>query len=91
MNTEFEITFTPINKDEIREKISKIWWICIKPEVLMKRVTYSKTENTYARIRDEWWKITCTYKEISETENINRVKEIETIVWDFNSIENDIW
>ena len=88
MNTEFEITFSPINKDEIRNKISGIWWICTKLEVLMKRVIYSNWENSYARIRDEWWKITCTYKEISEVNDINRVKEIETIVWNFNSMKS---
>lgn len=65
MKIEFEIVFTSIDKGRMREKIRKLGWICTKKEILMKRVVYEKWENSYARIRDEWDKITCTYKEIS--------------------------
>jgi len=84
MNVEFEVAFIGINKGEIREKIRKLGWVCTKKETLMKRVIYEKWENAYARIRDEWDKIICTYKEIWDwTLDINSVKELETEVWEF--------
>jgi len=85
MKTEFEIVFTSIDKEKMREKIKNLWGICTKKETLMKRVVYDNWDNSYARIRDEWGKITCTYKEItSEKLDINSVKELETEVWDFD-------
>lgn len=84
MKTEFEIVFTSIDKDAIRQKIKKLGWKCTKEEKLMRRVIYDFWTNKFARIRDEWDKITCTYKEIADWElNIHSVKEIETEVWDF--------
>ena len=85
MQTEFEIVFTSINKEKIRDKLKNIWAKCVKKEILMKRVIYDNWEKSYARIRDEWDKITCTYKEILPWKlDINSVKELETEVWDFD-------
>lgn len=95
METEFEVVFTSIDKNEMREKIKKLSWICVKEERIMKRVIFEKSKNFYARIRDEWDKITCTYKEISEWKlDIHSVKEIETEIWDFDimkSIFEKMW
>jgi len=89
MITEFEVAFIGINKGEVREEIKNLGWICTKKETLMKRVIYEKWENSYARIRDEWDKITCTYKEIWDwTLDINSVKELETEVWDFEVMKS---
>ena len=90
MKTEFEIKFLKINKDKIREKIKNLWWKCVKKETLMKRVVFDNPvkNKSYVRVRDEWDKITCTYKEIVENKNwnldINSVKELETEIQDFN-------
>jgi adenylate cyclase class 2 len=72
----------------MRKKLINISATCVSKEKIMKRVIYDFWENKYARIRDEWDKITCTYKEISEcTNDINCVKEVETTVWDFEAMK----
>ena len=92
MKTEFEIKFSKINKDEIREKIKSLWWICTKKNTLMKRVVFNNPvkNKSYVRVRDEWDKITCTYKEIIENKDwnldINSVKELETKIQDFDTM-----
>ena len=95
MQTEFEIVFTGIDRENVVEKIQNLWWVCVKPEILMKRVIYDNWNKSYARIRDEWDKITCTYKEILNWKlDINSVKELETEVWDFDvmkEIFNKMW
>ena len=89
MQTEFEIVFTSINKNNIIRKLKNIWAKCVKKETLMKRTIYDNWENSYARIRDEWDKITCTYKEIwSWKLDIHSVKELETEVWSFDIMKN---
>ena len=88
MKTEFEIKFLSIDKEKIIDKIKKLWWVCTKEETLMKRVVYDKWKTAYARIRDEWDKTTCTYKEISyDNMDINSVKELETEVGDFDTMK----
>ncbi len=92
MKTEYEIVFTNINKIEIIEKIKNLGWICTKENTLMKRVIFESTNNkrwSYLRVRDEWDKTTCTYKEENLLVNdINSVKELETIVKDFDVMVN---
>ncbi len=88
MQTEFEIKFISINKDNMREKLIKIGARCVTKEKIMKRVIYNFWEKAYARIRDEWDKITCTYKEYTEdTDHIECTKEVETTVWDFDAMK----
>ena len=95
MHTEFEIVFTSIDKEKIIKQIKKLGWVCTKKEILMKRVIYEKSKNAFARIRDEWDKVTCTYKEVKNWNlDINSVKELETEVWDFDimkDIFNKMW
>ena len=92
MKTEFEVVFTEIDREDIINKIKALNWICIKENTLMKRVVFDnplKIEGSYVRVRDEWDKITCTYKETkSWILDINSVSEIETQVWDFNEMVN---
>lgn len=65
----------------------------------MKRVAFdnpnTKKEKSYMRIRDEWNKITCTYKEMIGGElSINSVKELECEVSDFGVLKqifNNMW
>jgi adenylate cyclase class 2 len=90
MKTEFEITFLKINKDQIREKIRSIWWICKKENSLMRRVVFESPENkkwSYVRVRDEWDKITTTYKEEKQWDlDITSVAELETTVGNFEEM-----
>lgn len=90
MKTEFEIVFMKINREDVVEKIKSLGWICTKNNTLMKRVIFEKQnwdKNSFFRVRDEWDKITTTYKEISNWElNIHSVKELETVISDFEQM-----
>lgn len=92
MKTEFEVVFTEIDRASIVNKIKVLNWICIKENTLMRRVVFDnplKLEGSYVRVRDEWDKITCTYKETKWwILDINSVSELETVVWDFNEMVN---
>lgn len=66
MKTEYEVVFTNIDREKIIDKIKNLGWICAKKNTLMKRVIFETPNNkrwSYLRVRDEWDKITCTYKE----------------------------
>ena len=87
MKIEFEIVFTNIDKKELIEKIKNLWWVCSKKKTLMRRVVFDnpKVTDSYVRVRDEWDKITCTYKEIKPWKlDITSVKELETELRDFD-------
>lgn len=90
MKTEFEVQFLKIDREKIIEKLKNLWAKCIMKNTLMKRVVFENPLNkakSYLRVRDEWEKITCTYKEIRwEKLDINSKKEIETTVWDFDTM-----
>ena len=90
MKTEYEIVFTNIDRDEIIEKIKSLWWKQTKPNTLMKRVVFehpNDKKGSYIRVRDEWDKITCTYKkQLPWKLDINSVKELETEVKNFDTM-----
>ena len=92
MKTEFEIKFAKINREQMREKLKNIWAKCIMQNTLMKRVVFENPLNktsSYVRVRDEWGKITTTFKDINQDIlDINSVKEIEVEVSDFESMKN---
>lgn len=92
MKTEYEVVFMDINREELIQKIMDLWWICSKKNTLMKRVIFETLNNkrwSYLRVRDEWDKITCTYKQedLLKTD-INSIKELETVVEDFDIMVN---
>lgn len=92
MKTEYEITFAGINVKVIKEKIKKLGWVCVKERTLMKRVVFESLvwkKGSYVRVRDEWDKITSTYKEEKEWKlDITSVKELEVEVSDFDIMVN---
>lgn len=93
MKTEYEIVFREIDREEVIKKISLLWWKIIKKNTLMKRIVFynplSKKEGTYLRVRNEWDKVTCTYKEILPWKlDINSVKELEVEVSDYDGMVN---
>lgn len=98
MKTEFEIVFSNINRDKLVKDIIKLNGICTKDNTLMKRIVFENPLNpakSYLRVRDEWDKITCTYKEESDwILDIHSIKELETYVGDFDvmvSILKKVW
>lgn len=97
LRTEFEVKFTDIDLDDIRKKIKDLGWHCVQDRTLMKRMVFHNplNKNSYLRLRDEWTRVTCTYKEISDWDlNISSVSEIETEVCSFQAmldIFNKLW
>ncbi len=91
MHTEFEIKFTNIDTEAIRNKIESLWWKCTKVRTFMKRVVFSHPSDSsgYLRVRDEGGKITTTYKHIPPgLLSVDSVQEIECEVSDFDSIRD---
>lgn len=90
MKIEYEIVFTNINKQELIRKIKSLWWICKKENTLTKRVVFDTPYwwvGSYIRVRDEWDKITTTYKEQKSWKlDITSIRELETEVWNFNEM-----
>lgn len=92
MQTEYEVTYENVSHDQVREKIKELWAVCIQEKTLMKRVVFKHKDNplkkSYFRLRDEWNKVTCTYKTISDGKiDIHSIKEIECEVSDFKAME----
>jgi len=82
MKTEYEATFTTINKDEIRHKLNSIGAKLIKPEFMQKRCTFElpsghEIPNGWLRVRDEQDRITMSLKVVTENGTIDQQQEIE--------------
>lgn len=89
MDTEYEATFTSINKDKVREKLTSIGATCKRPEFPQKRIAFNlppeiHTPDTWLRVRDEQDKITMTLKKIVG-KNIEDQKELEIEISDFET------
>lgn len=92
MYTEFEATFTDVNKDEVREKLKNAGAKLIKKEFLQKRSVFNlpkghEIKGGWLRVRDEGDKITMSLK-IVDGDKIENQKEIQLIVDDFASAVN---
>ena len=87
MAKEFEIKFTSIDKDQVRDKLKNSGFSCTTPEFLMLRKTFhpiNTQKNEWFRLRKEANKTTMTYKCIHSKE-INGVEEHEIIIDDINA------
>lgn len=99
MKTEFEIKMYDIDPDTIRHKLFEIWASCQHPRRKMRRKVYdvaSSWETTsYFRVRDEWDRITTTFKSVAkDPQDINATRECEVIVSDFDTmcqIYEELW
>jgi adenylate cyclase class 2 len=87
MHSEIEVKFAHIDKSLIRKTIIDLWWVIIQPHTLMRRAIFNIhwDTNGWLRVRDEWNKITMTYKKVVDNFTIDGVKEFEIIVDDFDS------
>lgn len=89
METEFEVKFYPINKEEYRRKLTLLGAKCINPERKMRRAiadrrAYPQLRCDLLRVRDESNKVTMTVKvHPQEGGKIADQKEVEVVVSDF--------
>jgi adenylate cyclase class 2 len=88
MQIEYEATYWPINKDEVRSRLQKAGAICSYPERLMRRVVFhlhpdAPLKNAWARVRDEGDRITLSLKQSGS--ELEEQKELQMDVSDFES------
>jgi len=95
MKTEYEATFTNIDKEDIRKKLRDIGGRLAKPEALHKRMVFKlpkghEDKDKLARVRDEQDKITMSFKVVNTDgrKGIADQKEICLVVDNFeNAVE----
>ena len=88
MYTEFEATFTNVNKDNIRAKLKKAGAKLLRKEFMQRRVVFNlptghEIKGGWLRVRDEGDKITMSLK-IVDGDKIENQRETELIVDDFD-------
>ncbi len=88
MYTEFEATFANVSQAEARKRLVKAGAKLVKPEFLMKRITFNlpvgnELSGGWLRVRDEGDQITMSLK-IIDGKNITDQREICLKVDDFN-------
>lgn len=89
MKTEWEAAFWPIDKDEVRARLTKAGATRVYEERLMPRVNlytpgHSDATRTFARVRNEGDCITMTVKDMSGS-TMEEQKEVEVTVDDFEN------
>lgn len=93
MQNEIEVKFLSVNIDEIRERLSTLWAKNTKQRTLFKRIVYHSNiwdTPSFLRLRDEWDKITMTFKKIIDPKKIDWVLESEVIVSNFEETKRII-
>lgn len=88
--TEYEVKFSPINLEEMRQKLQRVGASLKTPERLMRRCVFAADANpgmtcTYVRVRDEGNKVTMSAKQHASDGKMDSQKEYETIVKDFEA------
>lgn len=91
MTTEFEATFSNVDKDDIRERLKAAGAKLIKPEFMQKRVVFNlptghEMSGAWLRVRDEGDQITMSLKIVHDGK-IEDQKEIMFKVQDFDEAE----
>src|SRR6266481_6264430 len=89
MDIEYEAKFLNINKDEMRQRLTKAGAKLIHPEYLQKRVPFhlpkeKRSKDAWLRVRDEGDKITLSLKMV-DGEKIENQKEICLTINNFNN------
>ncbi len=91
MHIEYEIKYIEIDREKTIEKIQSVWWVQTLERTLMRRVIFFHPTDpaSYLRVRDEWGKITTTYKCVADgVKTIDSVTEIECVVSDFDHMRD---
>ncbi|MEK7567455.1 MAG: CYTH domain-containing protein [Patescibacteria group bacterium] len=88
MNIEYEATFVDVNKDDVRKRLKEVGAQLIRPEYLQKRIPFhlpkeKRSDNAWARVRDEGDKITMSLK-IVDGDKIENQKEISLNIDNFD-------
>lgn len=88
MQIEYEATFWPIDKEEMRQKLLLVGAHMEYPERLMRRVVFHLPESAplthgWARVRDEGDKVTMSIKQSGS--ELEQQKELEITVSDFDA------
>ncbi|MFZ5391211.1 MAG: adenylyl cyclase, partial [Patescibacteria group bacterium] len=88
MDIEYEATFSPVDKADIRQRLIKAGALLVKPEFLQKRVVFNLPPGqtklgAWLRVRDEADKITLSYKQVKNG-RIEDQKEICLQISDFD-------
>ena len=90
MNTELEIKFLDINKEELRKKLKDLGCVLVEKERLMPRKIFDYPDRRLGkqqaciRVRDEGNKITLSYKRLMDR-TLHGMKEIEVIINNFEA------
>lgn len=87
MNTEYEATFWPIEKDVMRQKLASVGALLVYPERTMRRANFNlppseaipNPERTWGRLRDEGDRITMSIKSVTG-DTIEDQKEAEVVI-----------
>lgn len=91
MNIEYEATFYPIDKDDVRSRLRRAGAELIRPEFTQKRMNFNlpqghEIDGAWIRVRDEGDKISLTLK-IVDGDRIENQKEVITEVSDFEATQ----
>ena len=91
MKTEFEAKFLNVDIEPLRGQLKALGASCSVPERLMQRLVF-ETDNllkkkAWLRVRNEGDKITMTLKQTTDSQGIDRIREVEVTV---DSFENAV-
>src|SRR3990167_7325271 len=89
MYTEFEATFTNVNKDDVRTRLTKAGAKLVRKEFLQRRVVFNlpkghEINGGWLRVRDEGNKITMSLKVVDGTK-IENQRETQLVIDDFDN------
>ena len=89
MQTEIEATFTNIDPQEVRNKLTALGAVCVTPERVMRRKNYDYADDRlyavhgWVRLRDEGDKVTLAYKQLVDR-TVEGTKEVSVVVDNFD-------
>ncbi len=91
MNIEYEATFFPVDKDEVRQRLRQAGAELVRPEFTQRRMNFNlpsghEIKGAWIRVRDEGDKISLTLK-VVDGDRIENQKEIITDVSDFEATQ----
>ncbi|MDQ3018306.1 MAG: CYTH domain-containing protein [bacterium] len=90
MDVEYEATYSNIDKDEIRRRLSLAGAVLVRPEYQQKRIVFNMPEGHginggWLRVRDEGDKITMSLKVMDGSNTIAGQKEVELKIDNFDA------